>query len=185
MLSPNILTELKQYIDGHLQPAEPCLYAVPSACVQMDMEVAEETVDASYAEKRAKAESGAAGLAEYIDSNKSDETFSKRLLSLIDQKGLRDSDVYKAAGIDRRHFSKIRSNADYRPGKTSVLALCFALQLSQQQTEDLLETAGFSLSQSNTADLIVMFCIERGIYSLLEVNEALDYFGQKPIGVTA
>ncbi len=122
-------------------------------------------------------------LEEYIKKQKSKETFSTKLLQYIDQTGLSDAEIYKRAGIDRRHFSKIRCDKDYQPKKATVLALCLALQLDEGKTAELLSLAGYSLSNGDTGDLVVKFCIERRIYDLMEVNAALDYFGQKAIGV--
>lgn len=122
-------------------------------------------------------------LEEYIRNQKSKETFSTRLLQYIDQTGLADAEIYRRAGIDRRHFSKIRCDKDYKPKKTTVLALCLALRLDKSKTEELLSLAGYSLSNGDTGDLVVKFCIEREIYDLMEVNDALVYFGQKAIGV--
>ncbi len=122
-------------------------------------------------------------LEEYIKSQRSKETFSTRLLQFIDGTGLTDAEIYKRAGIDRRHFSKIRCDKEYRPKKTTVLALCLALQLDENETVELLSLAGYSLSKGDTGDLVISFCIERGIYDLMEVNEALVFFGQKTIGV--
>lgn len=122
-------------------------------------------------------------LEEYIRNQKSKETFSTRLLKYIDQTGLADAEIYRRAGIDRRHFSKIRCDKDYKPKKTTVLALCLALRLDKSETEELLSLAGYSLSNGDTGDLVVKFCIEREIYDLMEVNDALVYFGQKAIGV--
>lgn len=121
-------------------------------------------------------------LEDYIRKQKSKETFSMKLLQYIDLTGLTDAEIYRRAGIDRRHFSKIRCDKEYRPKKTTVLALCLALKLDKNETEELLSLAGYSLSNGDTGDLVVKFCIERGIYDLMEVNEALDYFGQKVIG---
>ncbi len=120
---------------------------------------------------------------EYIRKLRSEDTFSTRLLKYIDLTGLSDADIYKRAGIDRRHFSKIRCDRGYKPKKATALALCLALRLDQEKTGELLSLAGYSLSNSDTGDLVVKFCIERGIYDLIDVNEALDYFGQKSIGV--
>lgn len=121
---------------------------------------------------------------DYIRRAKSTETFSTKLLSYIDLSGVSDSEIYKKAGIDRRHFSKIRSNREYQPGKQTVMALCLALKLKLEQMEELLKLAGFSLSNSDTGDLIIRFCVEKGKYDLMEVNEALEYFGAKVLGVS-
>lgn len=120
---------------------------------------------------------------DYIRRTKNNETFSTRLLKYIDESGMPDSEVYKKAGIDRRHFSKIRSNKDYQPRKQTVMALGLALKLKLCQMSEMLELAGFSLSSSDTGDLIIKFCIEKGKYDLMEVNEVLDYFGIKGLGV--
>ncbi|NLO10656.1 MAG: hypothetical protein GX129_12440 [Clostridiales bacterium] len=123
------------------------------------------------------------GLEDYINKEKSNETFTTKLLLYIDKSKLSDAEIYKKAGIDRRHFSKIRCDKYYQPKKATAIALCMALKLNIVETLEILGTAGYSLSSSDTGDLVVKFCIERGIYDLIEVNEALDYFGQKLLGV--
>ncbi|MDD4112106.1 MAG: XRE family transcriptional regulator [Herbinix sp.] len=123
------------------------------------------------------------GLEDYINKEKSNETFSTKLLLYIDRSKLSDSYIYKKAGIDRRHFSKIRCDIYYQPKKATAIALCMALKLNLEETVELLGMAGYSLSSSDTGDLVIKFCIEREIYDLTEVNEALDYFGQKLLGV--
>ena len=102
--------------------------------------------------------------------NKRKPTFNQILFSFIDQKGATDSDIYKRAGIDRRHFSKIRSNPDYRPGKNTAIALAIALELNKKETDRLLSAAGFSLSESDTFDLVIRFCLEKKIYDLHTIN---------------
>jgi hypothetical protein len=115
--------------------------------------------------------------------NEREPTFSQTLLDLIDKKGMRDADVYKKAGIDRRHFSKIRSRPDYRIRKNTVLALALALKLDCEETEMLLRTAGYSLSPSDISDLVIRFFLEKKIYDLQIVNEALHYFRLKPLSL--
>lgn len=106
-------------------------------------------------------------------------TFQQNLFSIIDSRGIKDSAVYKKADIDRRLFSKIRADVDYHPSKPTAIKLCLALELGIIEAERLLETAGYCLSLSDTADLVVRYCIEHKTFSLIEVNEALDYFGQE------
>ena len=103
------------------------------------------------------------------------ETFSQKLLSLIDQKYYRDAEVYHRANLDRRHFAKIRSNPAYAPKKNTVLALCIALRLDLQESEDLLRRAGYAFSPCSHADLIVRYFIEHGRYDIFDINEALFY----------
>ncbi|MDR7077191.1 hypothetical protein J2Y03_002214 [Neobacillus niacini] len=108
-------------------------------------------------------------------------TFNQTLFRFIDKKGTTDSDIYKRAGIDRRHFSKIRSNPDYKPKKNTVIALALALELTKKETDKLLSSAGYSLSDSDTFDLIIQFCLEKKIYDFYHINQALDYFSLNPL----
>ena len=111
-----------------------------------------------------------------------DDTFQESLLKIIDEKGLKDTAVYKKADIDRRHFSKIRSHADYRPRKQTALALALALELNLDETIDLIGRAGYALSNSSRADLIVRYCIEHGIFKLVDVNALLFQYDQPLLG---
>ncbi len=109
-------------------------------------------------------------------------SFQKELLRLIDRSGLTDPQIYHRAGIDRRLFSKIRSDENYRPSKRTVLALSAALELSLDEALDLLQCAGFTLSKSLDADLIFRFCFERHIYKIDDINDYLYYYGEELLG---
>lgn len=106
-----------------------------------------------------------------------EETFSTMLLRLIDEKGLKDSEVYKQANIDRRLFSKIRGDEDYVPSKKTAIAFCLALQLTMEEADELLQAAGYTLSASSEFDLIIMYLIEHKEYNVLFANIVLDEYG--------
>ena len=114
-----------------------------------------------------------ANISDYINENKDEDTFQKKLFKLIDERELKDSDVYNKVDIDRRLFSKIRSNEGYHPSKETVILLGLALELDEKEIENLLKSASYSLPMNTTFDLIVRFCFKEGIYSVSQINEFL------------
>jgi hypothetical protein len=161
MLDKILLEELQQYIDRNLS------YIV----CEKSMAPLEDYVLESISPLEI----------ESFIAEKRKPTLQKVLFGFIDKKGCKDSEVYKKAGLDRRLFSKIRSNPDYKPSKNTVTALALALELNKKETDKLLSSTGYSLSDSETSDLVIQFCIERKIYEIDQVNYALDYFSQKPL----
>lgn len=109
---------------------------------------------------------------------KKEESFSAKLLRLIDEKGLKDADVYRRANIDRRLFSKIRSDAEYVPSKKTAISFCLALGLELEEAKKLLATAGYALSESARFDRIITFMINNKEYNINFVNIVLDDYGE-------
>ena len=110
------------------------------------------------------------------------ESFTTRLLRLIDERGLKDSTVYKQSNISRQHFSKIQCNRDYNPKKKTVLAFAVGLHLSEDETIDLLKSAGYAFSDGSKRDWIVRYCLEHKIYNINQVNTLLFEYNQEQLG---
>lgn len=114
-----------------------------------------------------------------------DESFQQMLFRLIDEHGMKDSECYKRALIDRRHFSRIRCSTGYQPTKATAVAFAVSLKLSMDETKELLKKAGFALSQSNTFDIIVSYFIEQQQYDIFRINYALEHYDQPLLGTRA
>ena len=165
MLTKRLLNDLQEFVDSNHVLAHP-LSSISEKYVFYEDSICESI--------------GSDEMEEFIKNNKK-PSFSELLFKYIDNKGVHDSEIYKKAGIDRRHFSKIRSNSDYHPGKNTAIALALALELDYAKALRLIQAAGYALSDSETFDLVITFCFERKIYDILDVNHALDYFSLKPL----
>ncbi len=166
----NIKERLQKYIDNNLNSSfmsfRKARYDVEKACC----------LSSSPLEDMEECRSYGNNLDEFIQNEKNENKFQKLLFHYIDRNGLKDSDVYNKVHMDRRLFSKIRSDSEYHPSKETILLLGFALELNEKEIEELLESASYSLPRNNVYDLIIRFCFMEGIYELKDINELLDSY---------
>ena len=120
-------------------------------------------------------------LQEYMETK--EKSFGWKLFELIDKSGMTDVECYKKANVDRKTFSKIKNNPDtYKPSKQTAVAFAIALHLNLDETQELLATAGLTLSKSFVFDKIIRYFIQKGNYNVYEINEALFEFDQVLLG---
>ena len=177
-LSEQLLGEVGSYIDEHYIARHPSPRRGSNHVMPIQLqEIVPDHYDVSFDIKTPMVRSGIDDLVVRLD-----EPFSETLLRLIDAKGRTDVEIYKRANLDRKLFSKIRTGKGYTPSKRTAIALAVALELSLEETDDLLERAGYALSRSQKFDVIVEYFIVHGKYNIYEINEVLFRYDQPLLG---
>lgn len=152
----DIKTKLKDYIDNNLIQEKNNVFYAEFICAKK-----------------------CSNIKDFIDENEQSNNFQTMLFKLIDNKNLKDSDVYNKVHLDRRLFSKIRSDKNYHPSKETVILLAIALELTEKELDELLDSASYSLPKNNKYDLIIRFCFINKIFKLADINELLYEYNCK------
>ena len=186
-LSKDLIQSIASYIDqNYVDSCEKMAYGVAEEIRRnrirrrRDMEICESAVLRKSLPCTPMAAPKAASLEDML--KQADAGFTETLLKLIDKSGKKDSEIYKKANISKQHFSKIRNNPNYKPTKPTAIALALALELSLEDTKDLIGRAGYALTNSSKFDLIIQYFIEQGTYNVVEINIALYEFDQTLLG---
>jgi len=185
---PSALLKLRERIDRRRQnragkasraDSEPAMFSHADACPVPEEFAAPPVIAASHA-TGPEPPAEKATLDEMLRSM--DKGFADTLFDYIDAKGMDDVECYKRANIDRKTFSKIKCNRNYRPSKQTVLSFAIALRLTLEETNHLLNTVGMCLSRSSKFDVIIEYFIVNGKYDIYEINETLFAFDQMLLG---
>ena len=180
-LSEQLFRDVDSYIDEHyVRTVEEEIYAIERETRHRNQRRQREDARISCMAMPCAREPKALSLEDML--RQADAGFTETLLKLIDERGKKDSEIYKKANISKQHFSKIRNNPNYKPTKPTAIALALALELDLEQTRDLIGRAGYALTNSSKFDLIIRYFIEQKNYNVVEINIALYERDQSLLG---
>ena len=176
--------KITEFLSGKREKKKEAAEATPAPVEQGS--VSEESASPEFDISTAKRRKISRPMSEMTVSNRKiddlmsqmDETFSQRLLRMIKERNMSESEAYKKAYVDRRHFAKIKKDEYYAPSKKTVLAFAIALELSLDETKDLLRSAGYALSRSSKFDIIIVYFLEHRSYNMFDINEVLYEYDQ-------
>lgn len=163
-----MIEELRKYIKENYEKPKPIFKKAKARAINEDYEMCCAEVGSAYAD-----------INTFVKQKDKYNDFQTMLFKLIDERNLKDSDVYNKVHIDRRLFSKIRNDNTYHPSKETIILLGLSLELNEHEIEELLDSASYSLPKNNYYDLIIRFCFINKIYKLTKVNSLLDEYNCK------
>ena len=177
MINDGIIENLREYLKDHYVPKD--LHAFISG-VTSDEEFVSSHIDA-YFSKSASFRSISDEASKFIKKNKQLGGFSHTLDKKRKEKKLTPAELYKKANIDRRQYSRLMGPERRHPSMNTVISFAITLRLNREEFDELLQTAGYALSNSSSRDVCIMFCLENSIYGIDDVNALLFAIGAAPL----
>jgi transcriptional regulator with XRE-family HTH domain len=171
MINEKVIEELREYLKNHYEPTVISSLGVGATIAGMAI-----TKGISKTYRNVSDEA-----TDYVKANRNPEDFAHTLERIRKEKGYKPAELYKRANIDRRQYSRFMGPEGRRPSINTVILFALALQLERTQFNELLLTAGYALRYSSSRDVCIMFCIEKGIYNIDEVNTLLFTMGYEPL----
>jgi len=173
MIDEKIIADLREYLKDHYIPQR----------VFMASEIAHPIGAVSLFRRKKFIEevrclrSVSDDASKYIKKHRKPGGFAHALDRKRKEKGLTPAELYKRANVDRRQYSRFMGPEGRHPSMNTVISFALALKLERQEFDELLQTAGYTLSNSSTRDVCIMYCLEKGIYDIDEVNALLFAIG--------
>ncbi len=118
----------------------------------------------------------------FLESTLDENGVAKKLNLYMYERDITTAMIYERCFVDRRLISKITSQSNYHPSKSTMLALCIGLQLNLQEGEEFLNLAGYSFSNTSKYDLMIKFFLKNEIYDLDTINDLLYQYHQPCLG---
>lgn len=181
-VSEETILEIEDYINTHYRRRSRKDYDcyIEGALVEQDLKIVGSTREGCYKINGLIDDPKVISQFENEITRCKEESFSEALLKIIDEKGLKDSEVYKSVYISKQTFSKIR-NANYHPDRDTAILLCIALKLNLSDTNYLLRKLGYTIGTSSRRDLALKTFINYSIYNINDVDLLLRRFKIKPL----
>lgn len=109
-------------------------------------------------------------------------TFSKMVKKIMEEKNITSKDIYKNTLINRKLFSALNVNDDYIPSRETAIMYCFGLKLNYEESNKLIKLAGYTFNEYSNFDKIIKYFIDRDIYNIDKLNDALYFYTKKCLG---
>ena len=189
MIDEKIIEGLREYLKDHYIPEISVQHCISeSRSFSREERLYETSESFEFIEPRARAFSAAASLRSisheattFIKNHRKPGGFAHALDGKRKEKGLSPAELYKRANVDRRQYSRFMGPEGRHPSMNTAVSFALALELNRREFDEFLQTAGYALSNASSRDVCIMYCLEKGIYTINDVNALLFAIGLDPL----